>query len=65
MTKETFRQKCLRINPRLKSFQNTKGSMYIIITGNAKNHSVYSNPFLSVKKAWEDCYFNIIKQTAK
>jgi hypothetical protein len=56
----TYKQKCLKINSRLKL--DKYNGMYYIITGNKHASTTYSNAHPTPASAWADCYESLTKE---
>ncbi len=54
-TKSNPKNSALEINPKLKLFK-TPNNLFVIITGNKKNHTVESNFKETAEEAWESAY---------
>ena len=54
-----YKQECLTINKKLKVYKH--GSLYLIISGNERNHSTYSDAKDNKSDAWKDCYEKLNK----
>ncbi len=61
MTKKlSYKRLSLEFNPKLKLLRAAP-TAYIVILGNARNHTTYSDWNTSVYGAWKDCFEKLIK----